>query len=359
MNVGIINVTGYAGSELARLLHHHPEARMTSVTGRSAAGKKLGDVFPHLSGLDMVVQPELDGSLDLVFSALPHKASAETVIPLVESGIKVVDISADFRLRQAFEYEEWYGLPHPAPQYLEEAVYGLPELHRSEVSQARLVANPGCYPTSAILALAPAVKEGLIGPDIIVDSKSGVSGAGRGLSMATHFSEVNENVMAYSVNGHRHLPEITQELGKLVPPSQPSDAGEVPTGVSEGPLAVTFLTHLIPITRGILSSCYARLKPGAFSSWEQAGTQVREIYADFYSGEPFVKIAQSPPQTKQTLGNNTCLVYPTVDVRTGRLIVISCLDNLVKGAAGQAIQNMNLMFGLPETTALEALAVYP
>ena len=343
MKVGIINVTGYSGSELARLLYSHPEVRITSVTGRSAAGQKLGEVFPHLSDLDMVITPELDGSLDLAFSALPHKASAEAIIPLLEDGIKVVDISADFRLRKLSDYEEWYGVTHPGPQYLEEAVYGLTELNRSGVAQARLVANPGCYPTSAILALAPAVREGLIEPDIVVDSKSGVSGAGRGLSMTTHFSEVNENVMAYSVNGHRHLPEITQELNKL-------------TG---SPLALTFLTHLIPITRGILSSCYARLRPGAFASWDEAKSRVRELYQDFYRGEPFVKVAASPPQTKQTLGNNTCLIYPTVDVRTGRLIVISCLDNLVKGAAGQAIQNMNLMFGLPEITALEALAVYP
>ena len=345
MKVGILNVTGYSGSELARLLHGHPEVTLTSVTGRSAAGQKLGDVFPHLSDLDMVIQPELDGSLDMVFSALPHKASAEAVIPLVENGIKVVDVSADFRLKQPYQYEDWYGVSHPAPQYLEEAVYGLTELNRPDVSQARLVANPGCYPTSAILALTPAIAKGLVEPDIVVDSKSGVSGAGRGLSMTTLFSEVNENVMAYSVGGHRHLPEITEHLGKLQD--------------DNSPVEVTFLPHLIPMTRGILSSCYARLKPDVFSSWDQADTQIRQLYQDFYSGEPFVKVSPSPPQTKQTLGNNMCLLYPTVDSRTGRLVVISCLDNLVKGAAGQAVQNMNLMFGLPETTALEALAIYP
>ena len=345
MKVGILNVTGYSGSELSRLLHGHPEVTLTSVTGRSAAGEKLGDVFPHLSDLNMVIQPELDGSLDMVFSALPHKASAEAVIPLVEDGVKVVDVSADFRLKQPSQYEEWYGFTHPGPQYLEEAVYGLTELNRAEVSQSRLVANPGCYPTSAILALTPAVAKGLVEPDIVVDSKSGVSGAGRSLSMTTHFSEVNENVMAYSVEGHRHLPEITQQLGKLRD--------------GKSPVEVTFLPHLIPMTRGILSSCYARLKLDAFSSWEQADAQIRQLYQEFYSGEPFVKVSPSPPQTKQTLGNNMCLVYPTVDQRTGRLLVISCLDNLVKGAAGQAVQNMNLMFGLPETTALEALAIYP
>ena len=351
MRVGIINVTGYSGSELARLLQRHPEAELTSVTGRSAAGQTLGQVFPHLADIDMPIQPELDGSLDLVFSALPHKASAEAVIPLIEDGIKVVDISADFRLRSLSEYEEWYGVVHPGPQYLEEAVYGLTELNRPSVSQARLIANPGCYPTSAILALAPAVRERLIEPDVVVDSKSGISGGGRSLSLTNHFSEVNENVFAYSLDGHRHLPEITQELGKL--DHLDHDAAGAPT------LGVTFLTHLVPMTRGILSSCYARLHPQAFSSWEDAREKVRTLYQDFYSGEPFVKITATPPQTKHTLGNNHCLLYPTVDVRTGRLIVISCLDNLVKGAAGQAIQNMNLMYGFPEATALEALALYP
>ena len=358
IRAGIINVTGYSGSELARILHKHPEVTVKSVTGRSAAGERLGDVFPHLSGLDLVIQPELDGSLDLVFSALPAKASAEALIPLLENGIKVVDISADFRLRQVSEYEEWYGVPHPVPQYLEEAVYGLTELNRPEVAQARLVANPGCYPTGPILGLAPAIKHGLVAPDIVIDGKSGVSGAGRGLSLTTHFSEVNENVKAYSVDGHRHLPEIVQELGKLVL-ADPQSGLDPAGNQSEQALKVTFLAHLIPMTRGILSSCYVPLNPDAFPSWEDAKDEVRQVYSDFYAGEPFVEVSAAPPQTKQTLGSNMCLVYPTVDVRTGKLIVITCLDNLVKGAAGQAVQNMNVMCGLPETTALEALAMYP
>ena len=346
MKVGIINVTGYSGCELARILYRHPEVTIASVTGRSAAGQRLGEVFPHLSRLDLTVQPELDGSLDLVFSALPHKASAEAVLPLLDSGVRVVDISADFRLKDAGEYEEWYGGAHPVPQYLGEAVYGLTELDRPGVASARLIANPGCYPTSAILALAPAIAGGLVEGDVVVDSKSGVSGAGRGLKLTTHYSEVNESVSAYSVGGHRHLPEIAQELDRL-------------SGNGRGSVALTFLPHLIPMTRGILSSCYARLKPGAFGSNERALEGVRDLYRDFYAGESFVKVVESPPHTKQTLGNNDCLVYPTVDVRTGRLIVISCLDNLVKGAAGQAVQNMNLMAGFPETTALDGLAVYP
>ena len=346
MKVGIINVTGYAGCELVRILRHHPAVQIAAVTGRSAAGQPLGQVFPHLDNLNLHIAADLDDSLadglDLVFSALPHKASAEACIPLLERGVKVVDISADFRLKQAAVYRKWYGVEHPDAAYLDEAVYGLSELNRDAVAGARLVANPGCYPSSAILALAPALKHGLIDGDIIVDSKSGVSGAGRTLSMATHFSEVNENVMAYSVNGHRHLPEISQEL----------DA------IAAAPVNLTFLTHLIPMTRGILSSCYAPLR-GNIAHDLGAGDHIRRLYRDFYAGDPFVQVTDAPPQTKQTLGNNHCLIHPVVDARTNRLIVISCLDNLVKGAAGQAVQNMNLMCGFPEATALESLAVYP
>jgi len=343
MKVGIINITGYAGSELARILYRHPDVEISSVTGRSAAGQQLNEVFPHLTAIDLTIEPELSGSLDLVFSALPHKASAEACIPVLEQGVKVIDISADFRLKQADEYEEWYGVPHQDPTYLEEAVYGLTELHREDVKAARLVANPGCYPTSAILGLAPAVAQGIITPDIIVDSKSGVSGGGRSLNMTNHFSEVNENVFAYALGGHRHLPEITQELAPL----------------SSKPLNLTFLTHLIPMTRGILSSCYATLtEPGRWTG-DEGKQKMLDLYRDYYAGDPFVRVTPTPPQTKQTLGNNLCLVHPAIDERTGRLIVISCLDNLVKGAAGQAVQNMNVMCGFPEETSLEALAVYP
>ena len=343
MKVGIINVTGYSGSELARILHRHPEVEITSVTGRSAAGQPLAEVFPHLAGLGLTIESELSGSLDLVFSALPHKASAEACIPALRDGVKVVDISADFRLKEAAEYADWYGIEHQEPGLLDEAVYGLTELHREEISAARLVANPGCYPTSAILALAPAVDAGLIGPDIIVSSISGVSGGGRSLTMTNHFSEVNENVFAYALGGHRHLPEMTQELNLL----------------AEIPVRITFLTHLAPMTRGILSSCYAPLSQPDYWTGETGGGRLFDLYADYYAGHPFVQVTPKPPQTKQTLGNNQCLIHPVVDRRTGRLVVVSCLDNLVKGAAGQAVQNMNLMAGYPETAALEALAVYP
>ena len=338
MKVGIINVTGYTGVELARLLFQHPEVKLTSVTGRSAAGQKLGAVFPHLAGTDLTIEAEL-GDVELVFSAMPHKESAKEVIPLLEQGIKVVDISADFRLKDSSEYKQWYGFSHPAPKLLGEAVYGLTELYRSQIASAQLVANPGCYPVGAILALAPAVKAKLVEPDIIIDSKSGVSGAGRTLSLQTHFSEANEDVSAYALEGHRHLPEITQELKRLSP---------------EKSLSVTFVPHLVPMTRGILTTCYAPLASG-----KKGEKELKELYLDFYKKEPFVRVVDSPPHTKHTLGNNLCLVYPTIDHRAERLIVISCIDNLVKGAAGQAIQNMNLMLGLPETTGLEALSIFP
>jgi len=343
MKVGIINVTGYTGVELARLLSQHPEVELASVTGRSAAGRRLGEVFPHLASIDLTIEAEV-GDVDLVFSAMPHKESAQEVIPLLNNGIKVVDISADFRLKDASEYERWYGFSHPAPHLLAQAVYGLTELYRSQVASAQLVANPGCYPTVAILALAPAVKARVIEPSIIIDSKSGVSGAGRTPSLQTHFSEVNEDVTAYALEGHRHLPEITQELKRLCPEKSPS---------------VTFVPHLVPMTRGILTTCYAPLASGKIATGKKGEKELRQLYLDFYKNEPFVRVVDSPPHTKHTSGNNLCLVYPTIDHRAGRLVVISCIDNLIKGAGGQAIQNMNLMLGLPETTGLQALSTYP
>lgn len=338
MRVGVINVTGYAGIEIARILSGHPEAEIASVTGRSMAGKKLGGVFPHLSAIDVTITEDLAESVDIVFSALPHGASAENLAPVIESGVKVIDISADFRLKDVKEYEKWYGQPHPYPAHVEDAVYGLPELHRDAIASASLVANPGCYPTSAILALAPLAVEGLIAPDVIVDAKSGVSGAGRKADVPYLFGEVNESVRAYHVGGHRHMPEIAQELAQL-------DGGRTPR--------VTFLPHLIPMTRGILTSCYA-----SFES-RTAPQSLSNLYRSFYQGHPFVRVTDEPPSTKQTLGSNECRIYPTVDRTTGRILVVSCIDNLVKGAAGQAVQNMNLMFDMPESLGLEQLALYP
>ena len=340
LKVGIINVTGYAGIELARLLYNHPETEITSVTGRSAAGQKLADVFPHLADIDLTITAEL-GNVDFAFSAMPHKASAEVILPLHKQGIKVVDISADFRLKNASAYPEWYDFTHPSPELLQKTAYGLPELYRTEITTATLIANPGCYPTSAILALAPVIKEGLVHPDITIDSKSGVSGAGRALNLPTHYAEASDNVRAYALAGHRHLPEIVQELE-----NQNSGAS----------LSVTFVPHVVPTSRGILSSCYAQLKEGRLNKEKQ---ELITLYRDFYKDEPFVRILDKPPETKHTWGSNLCLIHPAIDTRTNKVIIISCIDNLVKGAAGQAIQNMNIMYGFPETTGLETLPVYP
>lgn len=343
IKVGIINVTGYAGVELARLLCQHPEIELTSITGRSAAGQKLGKVFPHLSRLDMTITSEL-GEVDLAISALPHKESANECAPLVERGVKVVDISADFRLKDPTTYPAWYGFTHPAPELLKQAVFGLPELYRSRIASAKLVANPGCFPTGAILALAPALKAGIIEPDVIIDSKSGISGAGRTLSLGTHFAEANEDVSAYALDGHRHLPEITQELNLLGPKQA---------------VKTTFIPHLIPMTRGILTTGYANFRPGKIARGKKRKDELMELYRDFYKGMPFARVVDFPPHTKFTLGNNDCLIHPTTDCSGEKLVIISCLDNLVKGAAGQAVQNMNLMLGLPETMGLEAPALYP
>jgi len=335
--VGIVNVTGYAGVELARLLSRHPGVDLASVTGRSTAGKQLADVFPHLAGSQLTIEATLSG-VEIAFTAMPHKESAAVVLPLLDKGVRVIDISADFRLKDAGAYPQWYGFTHPTPEKLTEAVYGLPELYRKEIASARLVANPGCYPTGAILALAPAVKLGIAGSHAIVDSKSGVSGAGRSLNLKTHYAEANEGACAYALDGHRHLPEIVQELALLKPEEQPE---------------ITFVPHLVPMTRGILTTAYAPL------SAKKTAAEVMQAYCDFYKDEPFTKVMASPPHTKHTWGSNICFVHPTIDKRTGRLVVISAIDNLVKGAAGQAVQNMNIMLGLPETTGLEAAAVYP
>jgi N-acetyl-gamma-glutamyl-phosphate reductase len=340
IKAGIINVTGYIGAELARLLCQHPQVKLVTVTGRSAAGQKLGDVFPSFVGTNYIIKAELDSKIDIAFSAMPHKSSVDIVPSLLKQGIRVVDASADFRLKNAGEYPKWYGFTHPSPKLLREAVFGLPELHQKKVALASLVANPGCYSTGAILALAPIVKEGLVYPDRVVDSKSGISGAGRTPSLTTHYSEANEDICAYSLEGHRHLPEIEQELRTLNPSFSPS---------------ITFVPHLVPMTRGILSTCYAKLA----DSRRLTANSLKQLYREFYKHAPFVQITTTPPHTKHVWGTNFCLIYPTIDSRTDRLIVISCLDNLVKGGAGQAVQNMNLMFDLPETTGLEALAIYP
>ncbi len=352
VTVSIVNVTSYTGLELLRMLAYHPEFRVTCVTGRSAAGKRLGEVFPQLRGsapaLASLILAEEAVATDLAFLCLPHAAAAEAALKLLQVGTKVIDLSADFRLRDAAVYEEWYRHTHPAPALLETAVYGLCERYRERIEQAELVANPGCHATAAILALIPALSAGIIGPDIIIDSKTGISGAGRSPTLGTHFSEADEDVSAYGLEGHRHLPEITQELAAV---SISAGAGD---NSVDGRLRVTFVPHLVPMTRGVLATCYADLRTQTMT-----GGEVRALYEQYYEGEPFTRIVDEAPHTKWTYGSNLCLIYPTIDKRTGRLIVVSCLDNLVKGASGQAIQNANRMFGLPETAGVPSMAVFP
>lgn len=356
ITTSIVNVTSYTAVELLRLLSQHPQFKLTSVTARSSAGKRLDEVFPQLgvrtninvdSRLEITEEP---GQTDLAFVCLPHAAAAESVLKLLERGTKVVDLSADFRLRDAATYEEWYKHSHPAPALLETTVYGLCERYRERIEGASLVANPGCYATTSILALIPAMANGIIDPDVIIDAKSGVSGAGRSLTLGTHYAEVNEDVSAYSLSGHRHLPEITQELEAA------ASAGGHPVN---SPLRLTFIPHLMPMTRGILATCYADLRQDRLLHRIPTTEEIRSLYQQYYADEPFVQVVAQPPHTRWTYGSNACLLYPMVDIRTRRLLVISCLDNLVKGAAGQAIQNANRLYGLPETTGLPTLAVYP
>ena len=339
--IGIINVTGYAGMEAARLLWKHPGARIVAATGRSLAGKRLGDAFPHLALYgDFTITEEIETDVDIVFSALPTGESAKACAPLIAQGVKCIDIAADFRLREPGAFEQWIGggKPHPMPELLSEAVYGLPELNRDRIREARVVANPGCYPATSILALAPAVAAGIVGPQIVVDAKSGISGAGRGSGGTFGFGDVNEDVSAYKIANHNHQPEIQQELA----------------GLREGPAPkVTFVPHLIPMTRGIHATCYAPLARPVTQA------EVTGLYRDFYKDAPFTNVTEAPPHTKHTLGNNMCLVHPVVDERNGMLVAVGVLDNLVKGAAGQAIENMNLMLGLDQPAGLDHPAMFP
>ena len=338
--VGIINVTGFAGMEAARLLWNHPHAKLTAATGRSLAGQRLGEAFPHLACYgDFTITESIEAEVDIVMSAMPTAESAAACEPFVRAGVPCIDIAADFRLRTADAFRQWMGKEHPAPDLLEMAVYGLPEVNRERIRGAKLIANPGCYPAASILALAPAFAAGIIEDQVIVDAKSGISGAGRGTGGSYGYSEVNEDVSAYKIGSHNHQPEIAQELGAL--------RGEGPEP------RVTFVPHLVPMTRGIHATCYAPLK-GPVSKAE-----VDAIYRDFYNDAPFTKVSATPPHTKHTLGNNMCLVHPVVDERNGMFVATGVLDNLVKGAAGLAIENMNLVLGLDQRAGLDLPAVYP
>jgi len=342
--VGVIGATGYTGLELVRLLLRHPKIKLTALTSERYVGQPIWKVFPSvMEETDLVCQAlevePLFQACDFLFTALPHKTAMEVVPGLIQRGLKVVDLSADFRLADPEVYEEWYET-HTAPALLQDAVYGIPELHREEIKRASLVANPGCYPTSVILALAPALKNKLIDHrTIIADSKSGVSGAGRSAVLSSLFAEVSENFKAYKVTEHRHTPEMEQELSRL--------AGQK--------VVITFTPHLVPMKRGILSTIYASLtKP-------LSEDEILDIYRDFYAKEKFVRLHPSDllPSTADVFGSNYCDIGLKVDKRNNRLILLSAIDNLVKGASGQAIQNMNLMLGLDESLALEIVPIYP
>lgn len=338
--VAVVSGTGYGGVELLRLLWRHPRFALVEVTARGEPGRRVCDVWPQLPGLTLPLTERVERA-EMVFVALPDHAAAQLIPELLAEGRRVVDLSAAFRLRAPELYAEWYGYEHPAPALLASAVYGLPERYRAALRESRLVACPGCYPTAALLALLPALAAELIEPDIIVDAKSGLSGAGRGLTLGTHFAEANEDVAAYGLGGHRHWPEIFQELSAIAP------------GQTQSALRLSFTPHLVPMTRGILATCYATPRPGVTPG------DLRDAYATRYDSEPFVHLAAQPPHTKHTLGSNHATVYPVVDERAGRLVAIAALDNLGKGAAGQAVQCANVMCGLEESCGLDAGGVYP
>ncbi len=338
LKIAIVGANGYTGGEMVRLLAAHPSVELVALTSRQFAGKNVTDVFPALRGILDMPLVELDaddigGKCDAAFLAIPHAQAMPIVADLIKKGTRVVDYSADFRLKDPQLYKKWYKAEHTELSLLEKAVYGLPELHREELRKVQLVALPGCYPTGALLALAPAIKQGLIDlKTIVINSMSGVSGAGQKPTPQTHYPEIADNVRAYGVTSHRHTPEIEQELSRI--------AGE--------DVNVLFTPHLVPATRGILSTVAA----AALS--ETSSEELAAIYRDFYKDSPFVRICESGtyPEIRFVRGSNYCDIGLAYDERTRKIIIISAIDNLCKGASGQGVQCMNIMFGLPEQSGL-------
>ena len=345
IKAGIIGATGYAGAEIVRLLMGHPEAEIKWYGSRSYIDQRYADIYRNMFQIveDVCKDDNLDKlaeEVDVIFTATPQGFCASVINEEILSKVKVIDLSADFRIKDVKIYEKWYGIEHKSPEYIKEAVYGLCEINREDIKKARLVANPGCYTTCSILSLYPLVKEGLIDPStIIIDAKSGTSGAGRGAKLDNLFCEVNENMKAYGVATHRHTPEIEEQLGYA--------AGEE--------IVLNFTPHLVPMNRGILVTAYASLKEKV--SYET----VKAVYDKYYEKEKFVRVLDKDvcPQTKWVEGSNYVDVNFKIDERTGRVIVMGALDNLVKGAAGQAVQNMNLVFGLEESTGLDLVPMFP
>ncbi len=342
ISVGIVGATGYTGVELLRILVQHPEVSIKMVTSRAEEGTAVSSIFPNLRGhleLDFCEpDPDLLAECDLVFFATPHGAAMELVPGLLAKDVKVIDLSADFRIKDAALWSHWYGVPHTCPELLEKAVYGLPEVNRELIKSASLIANPGCYPTAVQLGLIPLLKNNVIDPgSLIADVKSGVSGAGRKASMGTLLCEVSENMKAYAITGHRHQPEIVQGLNVY----------------SETPVNLTFMPHLTPMIRGIQASLYASLLKN--------DVDLQSLFEDFYSKEKFVDVLEAglSPETRTVSGSNMCRIAVTQPEGSDKVVVLVAEDNLVKGAAGQAVQNMNIMYGLDETLGLNTVSVLP
>ncbi len=330
--VVVAGATGFAGALAAHLLWRHPGFELAAVTGRSEVGARLDRLYPRYRvplEIEALAPERLDG-LDAAVVAYPHAAAAPTVAELRSLGARVVDLSADFRLRSLAAYEHWYG-PHPRPELLEQAVYGLSELHREEIAAATIVANPGCYPTASLLALAPLARAGLIA-DVVIDAKQGISGAGRAFDESTHLSMAGENILPYKVAAHRHTPEIEEQLNAL-DPAHPD-------------LTVQFQAHLVPLDQGELASCYVTPTRAV------AVQELRELFADAYADEPFVEVVDGPPGVREVAQTNYCRLFAASDGHTGKVLVFAAIDNLWKGTSSQAVQNLNLMFGLPETSGL-------
>lgn len=342
VKIGIVGGTGYTGVELLRLLATHPEVELTAITSRAEAGKAVSDLYTSLRGMVDVCFSEPDvetlSACDLVFFATPNGIAMKMVPELLQAGVKIIDLAADFRLKDTNVWEEWYGMPHACPDILANAVYGLPELNRAEIQQAQLVANPGCYPTASALGLLPLVENGLVDvSSLVADCKSGVSGAGRGASQAMLMGEVGESFKAYAVPGHRHLPEIKQTL----------------SWVTDKEVGLTFVPHLLPMIRGIHATLYSRLTT--------SGTDLQALYEERYKDEPFVDVmpAGSHPETRSVRGVNHCRMAIHQPQGSDTVVVLSVIDNLTKGAAGQAVQNMNLMCGFDESLGLNQVALLP
>lgn len=342
ISVGVVGGTGYTGVELLRLLSQHPAVRLNVITSRSEAGQRVADIYPNLRGqMDIAFSAPDIGELcqcDVVFFATPNGIAMDSAATLLEAGVKVIDLAADFRLQDPAVWEKWYGMPHKSPALLAEAVYGLPEVNREQIRKARIIANPGCYPTAVQLGLLPLLEKGLVDASrLIADAKSGVSGAGRHARVDVLFSEASDSFKAYGASGHRHLPEIRQGLER----------------VHGGPVGLTFVPHLVPMVRGIHATLYATLL--------DPHGDLQSLYEQRYADEPFVDVmpAGAHPETRSVRGANTCRIALHRPQGGDTVVVLSVIDNLVKGAAGQAVQNMNLLFGLPETQGLTQIALLP